>query len=86
MSVEIKVLGTGCAKCKKLYAEAQQAVERSGRAASVVKVEDLQAIMAHGVRQTPALVIGGQVRSTGRIPGADEIAGWIAQAAERGQG
>ncbi len=39
--------------------------------------------MAHGVRQTPALVVDGQVRSTGRIPGADEIAAWIAQSAER---
>jgi small redox-active disulfide protein 2 len=81
--MEIKVLGTGCAKCKKLFAEAQQAVERSGRAASLVKVEDIQAIMAHGVRQTPALVIDGQVRSTGRIPASEEIAGWIAQAAGR---
>lgn len=81
--MEIKVLGTGCAKCKKLFVEAEQAVARSGRAASVVKVEDIQAIMAHGVRQTPALVIDGQVRSTGRIPGSDEIAGWIAQAAGR---
>ncbi len=84
--MEIKVLGHGCSKCKKLFVEAQQAVERSGTAASVAKVEDTQAIMAYGVRQTPALVIDGQVRSTGRIPGADEIAGWIAQAAERKAG
>ncbi len=84
--MEIKVLGTGCAKCKKLFAEAQEAAARSGKAVSVVKVEDVQAIMAHGVRQTPALVIDGQVRSTGRIPGADEIAAWIAQAAERTTG
>ncbi len=80
--MEIKVLGSGCAKCKKLFAEAQEAVARTGQPASVVKVEDIQAIMAHGVRQTPALVIDGQVRSSGRIPGAEEIAGWIAQAAE----
>jgi small redox-active disulfide protein 2 len=80
--MEIKVLGTGCAKCKKLYAEAQDAVARSGQAATVEKVEDIQAIMAHGVRQTPALVIDGQVRSMGRIPGAGEIAGWLAEAAK----
>ena len=84
--MEIKVLGTGCAKCKKLFAEVQEAAARSGKAVSVVKVEDIQAIMAHGVRQTPALVIDGQVRSTGRIPGADEIATWIAQSAERTTG
>jgi small redox-active disulfide protein 2 len=84
--MEIKVLGTGCAKCKRLFAEAQKAALRSGGAVSVVKVEDIQAIMAHGVRQTPALVIDGLVRSTGRIPGADEIAAWIAQSAERTTG
>ena len=84
--MEIKVLGTGCTKCKKLFAEAQEAAARSGKAVSVVKVEDIQAIMAHGVRQTPALVIDGRVRSTGRIPGVEEIAGWIAQAAERKDG
>jgi small redox-active disulfide protein 2 len=85
-AMEIKVLGTGCAKCKKLFAEAQEAALRSGKAVSVVKVEDIQAIMAHGVRQTPALVVDGQVRATGRIPGADEIAAWIVQAAERTAG
>ncbi len=84
--MEIKVLGHGCSKCRKLLAEAQQAVARSGTAASVSKVEDIQAIMAYGVRQTPALVIDDQVRSTGRIPDADEIAGWITQAAERTTG
>lgn len=84
--MEIKVLGTGCARCKKLFAEVQRAVERSGQVASLVKVEDLQAIMAHGVRQTPALVIDGQVRSTGRIPGMEEIAAWIAEAAGREHG
>lgn len=84
--MEIKVLGSGCAKCKRLFAEVEEAVQRSGRAVSVAKVEDIQAIMAHGIRQTPALVIDGQVRCTGRIPGADEIAAWIAQSAERTMG
>jgi small redox-active disulfide protein 2 len=84
--MELKVLGTGCAKCKKLFAEAQEAARRSGKAVSVVKVEDVQAIMAFGVRQTPALVVDGQVRATGRIPGADEIIAWIAQAGERSAG
>lgn len=81
--MEIKVLGTGCAKCKKLFAEAQEGARRFGQPVSLVKVEDIQAIMAHGVRQTPALVIDGQVRSTGRIPGAEEIAGWLTEAAGR---
>ncbi len=84
--MDIKILGTGCARCKKLFAEAEEAVRRSGQAASLTKVEDIQAIMAYGVRQTPALVLDGQVRAMGRIPGAEEIAGWIAQAAARTDG
>lgn len=84
--MEIKVLGTGCAKCKKLFAEAEEGARRFGKPVSVVKVEDLQAIMAYGVRQTPALVVDGQVRSMGRVPGPDEIAGWLAEAAERTAG
>jgi small redox-active disulfide protein 2 len=84
--MEIKVLGTGCAKCKKLFAEAEEAARRHGGPVSVVKVEDIQAIMAHGVRQTPALVVDGQIRSSGRVPGAEEIAGWLAEAGERTAG
>jgi small redox-active disulfide protein 2 len=83
--VEIKVLGSGCAKCKKLFAEAEEAVRLSGQPASVVKVEDIQAIMAHGVRQTPALVVDGRVRSTGRIATAKEIAEWMVQASQEEQ-
>lgn len=84
--MQIKVLGTGCAKCKKLFAEAEEGARRHGGDVDVVKVEDLQAIMAHGVRQTPALVVDGRVRSTGRIASADEISGWLAEAAREKQG
>lgn len=78
--MEIQVLGTGCSKCKKLFAEAEEAVRLHGRPVSVVKVEDIQAIMAHGVRQTPALVLDGRVRAAGRIPAASEILVWLAEA------
>ena len=80
--MEIKVLGTGCTKCKKLLAEAEEAVRRSGQPVTVVKVEELRDIMACGVRQTPALVIDGKVRASGRIASAQEIACWLAEAAE----
>jgi small redox-active disulfide protein 2 len=84
--MEIKVLGSGCAKCKKLLAEAEKAARLHGMPVSVVKVEEIQAIMAHGVRQTPALVIDGRVRSTGRIASAEEITGWLAEAAREANG
>ena len=75
--MDIKVLGTGCAKCEKLFAEAEKAVAETGGAASLSKVEKLDDIMSYGVMMTPALVIDGEVKSSGRIPGGQEIAGWI---------
>lgn len=83
--MEIKVLGTGCAKCKKLYAEAEKAVAEAGVAASLQKVEKLDEIMGFGVMVTPALVVNGQVKCSGRIPPVSEISAWLTTAAaERG--
>ena len=74
---EIKVLGTGCAKCKKLESLAETAVITSQVEATIEKVEDLDAIMAFDVLATPALVVDGEVVSSGRLPSVDEIAGWL---------
>jgi small redox-active disulfide protein 2 len=79
--MKIKVLGTGCPKCKKLYAEAEKAIAASGVAAELEKVEKIDEIMKHGVMMTPALVIDGEVKASGRIPGANEIVSWITTAA-----
>jgi small redox-active disulfide protein 2 len=79
--MKIKVLGTGCAKCKMLYAEAQKAVAAAGIGAEVEKVEKLDEIMKYGVMMTPALVIDEQVKASGRIPPAPEIVKWIITAA-----
>jgi small redox-active disulfide protein 2 len=75
--MEIKVLGTGCAKCKKLYAEAEQAIAQAGVPAALTKVEKLDEIMSYAVLMTPALVIDGEVKSSGRIPKAAEIVAWV---------
>lgn len=75
--MKIEVLGTGCAKCKTLMAEAEKAVAQAGAPVELSKVEDIEAIMGYGVMQTPALVIDGKIKSMGRIPLAAEIAGWI---------
>lgn len=69
----IKILGTGCASCKKLEAHAKEAVKELGIEASVEKVEDLQAIMAYGVMKTPALVVDEQVKVMGRVPSINDI-------------
>lgn len=75
--MEIKILGTGCAKCKSLYAEAEKAVAQSGVSAVLLKVEDIEKIMAYGVMQTPALVIDEKIKSMGRVPVAAEISAWL---------
>jgi small redox-active disulfide protein 2 len=78
--MKIEVLGTGCDKCKKLYAEVEKALATSGQSAQLAKVENLADIMKYGVMMTPALVIDGQVKATGRIPPVAEIAAWISAA------
>jgi small redox-active disulfide protein 2 len=75
--VKIEVLGSGCANCKALEANAREAVAMAGVQAEVVKVTDYAEIAARGVMSTPGLVIDGEVRSSGRIPTAGDIAEWL---------
>jgi len=65
--MRIQVLGTGCAKCKLLTANAEAAVVALGLDAKVEKVEDLREIMRFKVMSTPALVVDGVVKSTGKV-------------------
>ncbi len=81
--MKIKVLGTGCAKCKMLYAEAQKAVVAAGIGVELEKVEKIDDIMKYGVMMTPALVIDEQVKASGRVPPAPEILSWIMTAAAK---
>ncbi len=71
--MKIQVLGTGCAKCKQLTVNAQKAVAELGVQATVEKVEDLREIMKFKVMSTPALVVDGVVRSTGKVLSADAV-------------
>jgi small redox-active disulfide protein 2 len=82
--MKIKVLGTGCAKCKKLYAEAEKAVAASGVPADLEKVESIDEIVAYGVMMTPALVIDEKVVTSGRVLSSGDIAKLIATAAAKG--
>jgi small redox-active disulfide protein 2 len=70
---KIEILGTGCAKCKRLYANAEQAVKDLKITAEVSKVEDLDEIVERGVMLTPALFINGELAAEGRVPCVDEI-------------
>ena len=71
--MKIEILGSGCQKCKSLYQAAQQVVEELGVEAELVKVEDFKEIMKYGVMNTPALVVDGKVKVSGKTPGKEEI-------------
>jgi small redox-active disulfide protein 2 len=75
--MKIKVLGTGCQKCKKLYSEAEKAIAASGVEADLEKIEKIEEIIKYGVMATPGLVIDEEVKASGRIPQSNEIVDWI---------
>ncbi|SHE43044.1 small redox-active disulfide protein 2 [Bacteroides luti] len=71
--MEIKILGSGCSKCKTLEKLTREVVEQNGIDASISKVEDIVEIMKFGVMATPALVVDGNVMIKGRVPSSQEI-------------
>ncbi len=75
--MEIKILGMGCPKCKRVEALAREAAHEMGVEVTVTKLENMDAILAYDVMSTPALVIDEEVKATGRIPRKEEIADWI---------
>ncbi|MBT9497572.1 MULTISPECIES: thioredoxin family protein [Zoogloea] len=75
--LNIKVLGPGCANCKKLEEIAREAVAAVGVEAEITKVTDMQQIIAYDVLKTPGLVINEKLVSSGRIPTPASVAEWI---------
>ncbi len=73
----VKILGSGCANCKKLETVAREAAAASKVEAEFVKVTDMQQIIAYDVLKTPGLVINEKLVSSGRIPTPQSVAGWI---------
>ena len=71
--MKIQILGTGCPKCKQLTANAEQAVRELGINAEIEKVEDIKEIVKFGVIMTPALVVNGQVKASGKVLSPEEI-------------
>jgi small redox-active disulfide protein 2 len=75
--VNIKVLGSGCANCKRLEESARKAVETLGIEAEIEKVTDYAEIMKYPILSTPGLVINEKLVSAGRIPTEKEISDWL---------
>lgn len=73
MTMKIEVLGSGCAKCTQLYDNVKKALALAGKEAEVTKVQDIPSIMKYGVMSTPALVIDGQVKFSGKVPTPEDL-------------
>jgi small redox-active disulfide protein 2 len=80
LMITVKVLGSGCANCKRLEQIARKVVQNLALEAEIVKVTDYQEIMDHGVLSTPGLVVNDEVVSSGRIPSESEITTWLVNA------
>ena len=76
--MKIEILGTGCTKCKALEEATKKAVAQIGGFHEVKKVEDIVEIMNYGVMSTPALVVDGVVKSTGKLLNVEDIVEFIA--------
>ena len=73
MSISIKILGTGCPKCKQTIAIVQEVVNKNKINATIEKVEDIMEIMKYNVLSTPVLVVNEEIKIKGRVPSKDEV-------------
>ena len=71
--MEIKVLGTGCAKCKTTYQAIEKVIKENNLDVKLTKVEDIVEILNSGVMATPAIVVDGTVKMKGRVPSENEV-------------
>jgi len=75
--MEIKVLGPGCAKCKKTEEVVREAVAEAGVEADIQKVTNTLEIAAAGVFGTPAVIIDGEVKLVGKVPSKEQVKAWL---------
>jgi small redox-active disulfide protein 2 len=80
--ITVKVLGSGCANCKRLEQITHKVIQNLAIEAEIVKVTDFKEIMDLGVLNTPGLVVNDEVVSSGRIPSESEITTWVVNALE----
>jgi small redox-active disulfide protein 2 len=82
--MDIKVLGTGCAKCKAVEKEVKEVLSELGMEASVEEVKDMARIMEYKVMMTPGLVIDGKVVSSGHVPSRNDVRKMLLEAKAKG--
>ncbi|MDD3191597.1 MAG: thioredoxin family protein [Bacilli bacterium] len=75
--MNIKVLGSGCANCKKLLENVKEAVQSLQKDATVDYIQDWKEIATYGLLRTPGLIVDQKIVSYGRVPTVEEIKNWI---------
>ena len=75
--MKIEVLGPGCPRCKLLESNVKKAIEDLKLKAELVKVSDISRFVEYGIMSSPALVVDGKVKVSGRVPEVDEIKKWL---------
>ncbi len=76
---EIKVLGPGCVKCRKLKELVRRAVEELHVPSEIEHVQEIDEILEYGVMQTPGLIIDGELKCAGRVPAYNQIKSWLSE-------
>ena len=71
--MEVKVLGPGCAKCKKTYAVVEKVIKENNLDATLSKVDDIMDMMSYNILSTPAVVVDGEARIKGHVPSENEV-------------
>ncbi|MBO5886079.1 MAG: TM0996/MTH895 family glutaredoxin-like protein [Bacteroidaceae bacterium] len=71
--MEVKVLGPGCAKCKKTYAVVEKVIKENNLNATLSKVDDIMEMMSYNILSTPAVVVDGEARIKGHVPSENEV-------------
>lgn len=71
--MDVKIVGTGCAKCKKLEETVREVVREMAIDASVGKISDIKEIAETGIMMTPGLIIDGKVKLSGKVPSKEEV-------------
>ena len=75
--MKIEVLGTGCPKCQKTKENIREALSGTETEAEIIEVKDLKSIADYGVMMTPAVVIDGEVKVVGKVPGVEQIKSYL---------
>ena len=71
--MEVKVLGPGCAKCKKAYQVVEKVIKDNNLDVTLTKVDDLMEMMSYNILSTLAIVVDGEVKIKGRVPSENEV-------------